>query len=74
MAEEVEMLGMVDMRVMVDPEVTRQFMALEITAAATEMMMIVIIPRMVEMVDAEETQLVDVAEMVTTVQTKPLSA
>jgi hypothetical protein len=29
---------------------------------------------MVEMVDAEETQLVDVAEMVTTVQTKPLSA
>jgi hypothetical protein len=49
-------------------------MVLEMTAAATEMMMIVIIPRMVEMVDAEETQLVDVAEMVTTVQTKPLSA
>jgi hypothetical protein len=74
MAEQVEMLGLVDMQVTVDLEVTHQFMVLEMTAAATEMMMMVIITRMVEMADAAETRLVDAAEMATTVQTKPLSA
>jgi hypothetical protein len=73
MAEQVEMLGLVDMQVTVDLEVTHQFMVLEMTAAATEMMM-VIITRMVEMADAAETRLVDAAEMATTVQTKRLSA
>jgi hypothetical protein len=74
MAEQVEMLGLVDMQVTVDLEVTHQFMVLEMTAAATEMMMMVIITRMVEMADAAETRLVDAAEMATTVQTKRLSA
>ena len=73
MAERVEMEGMVDLRDMVDMEGTHRLMVSEMTAVASEIMM-VIVAVMAETVERAETRLAETVEMATTVQTKPLLA
>jgi hypothetical protein len=72
-ANMVELVGLVEMRDTVDLEGTLQLIGSEMTAMASEMMM-VIVALMAEAVALAETRMVEMVEIPTTVQTQPLLA
>jgi hypothetical protein len=72
-ANMVELVGLVEMLDTVDLEGTLQLIVSEMTAVASEMMM-VIVALMAEAVALAETRMVEMVEIPTTVQTQPLLA